>query len=234
MELRNAPNVILDSAEMEKISQRLKSKHIDYHLFFEIVYHTGIQGSKLLPLRAKDAAELINTYKETMPSFLIKEIEHHISKKKTTDWLFEGLRTPGEHLSKRAMENALLIVGREFGYKDFGVKTIARTFFYEQFRLTGYDYEATLILFKKRHKYVGTLDNFLEYCGLTQEEFEADVLRNLNGSCNSLIKDCESIIKFFQTIRDRMSEEDFTGIDLKNYVAAVAQTKSAISNCIDK
>ena len=235
MELTHATKVILDPIKMENISSRLKARHFDYYLYFELAYQTGALGSKILSLKVRDMESFISTYQETMSRALISEIKTHISPKKKNDWLLESVRTPGEPLGKRAIENVLNTVGQEEGYSDFGVKNITRTFYYNQFRCMEYNYEKLLLLFKQRHKHIGSLENFLDYCELTQEDFKNDILKNLNGSNKLLLQDCDYIINFFETAKSEITNgTSLSGLDVNNYVAMLTQTKAIISRYMDK
>ena len=173
-------NIVLEPYKMRLISYELKKESMDYYLFFMCMYGTGITGARLLNLKSEDLEEFIEESVEFLDEKLIEELRNHNSIKKVGDYIFQNRYDEGP-LPRRTIEHKINCLGKELLNIDgFGFKTITKTFYYEYFRNNNYNFNVLKRLFSIRRQYMADLDSFLDYCGLTFEEYQRDSGRICN------------------------------------------------------
>lgn len=229
MKANSSKTVFLDSKELETMAYELKRKRVDYYLFFELVYKTGVTGFPLLKMTVSDIKQFCEDYAEFLPDDLLRNINEHMNGKSDSDYFFNAKLRPSCKLSKRTVENVLSTIGNEFGYPDFSVKNLYKTFFYEQFRACGYSYEDFKPFLRERNRYIADLPAFLDYCGLTMEDYEQDIAKHMTDK-NVLIKELDELTNFFEVIKEKLSNNEIAGEEYRKISSLITQVAVLVNH----
>lgn len=201
--------VVLDTKIMEQISYALKNIRLEYHLFFEMVYRTGYQGRPILRLSVDQIPQFLEDNAAFIPDKLRDTINTQMQGKKPSDYFFSATRNPSQSLSRRTIETVLRKVGQEHGIENLTVKTISRTFLFEQFRIYHYNYKEFKVFLRERGRFINTLDQFLAYCGLTEWEYKEDIATHSYPN-STLCNYCVSIVSTFSGYMAEIANPDLS------------------------
>ncbi len=218
--MQNTLKVVLDPKTMEAIAYTLKNTRTDYYLYVMLVYHTCTQGLPLLDYTVKQMEQFCKDNSDVIPASLMKSVEEHTVGKKKSDYFFSASRNHSQSLSKRTIESVILKVGKEYGYSNFGIKTIVRTSLYNQFRQCGYDFNAFRPIIRKHNRFFTNVSEFLDYCGLTVAEYEEDVA-NHTSSLPTLNKELDFIIKSFKSYKTDLNKSNVPGEKYSDLVGLI-------------
>ena len=172
-------NIVLEPSNMRKIAYKLREESEDLYLFFMCMYQTGYTGETILRLKTYNLEEFIDKNKVLLERVLIEELRIHNTEYE--DGYFFRNKYSDAPMPRRTAERSISYAAKEMLNKDdFGFKTISKTFYYEYFRNNNYNFNKLKHLFNSRRQYMGSIDIFLKYCGLTVEEYQEDYYRNKN------------------------------------------------------
>ena len=170
--------VILDQDGMLEVARRLKAECMDYYLFFVLMYRTGVTGAKLLHMDVKDVEGFITTNFDLLQDELIDEIKNHcINRNPNSPFLCN--KYSENRLPRRTIEHWVTLIGNEvLNTSDFGFKSIQRTFYFEYLKNNNFNFNIVKKLFSSRRMYQASLESFLEYLGMTEDEYNIEVLKS--------------------------------------------------------
>ena len=168
---------IRDKNDIRKIKSVLMKSNYRNYLFFEVGINTGLRISDILKLKVSDIRgkyyiELKEQKTGKLKKFKINsvlrsELENYIHDKNDDDYIFESLRTSGNHLERtrayRILNNAAQVAGITI---KIGTHTMRKTFgfhFYQQTK----DIALLQVLFNHSSpsvtlRYIGINQNILD------------------------------------------------------------------------
>ncbi len=221
--MENTVKVVLDPKVMQSISLKLKKIRLDYYLFFELVYRTGHQGLPLLRKSVEEIRQFCEDNKEYLPESLLANIDSHAIGRKDSDNFFSATRNPSQPLSKRTIENAFANAIKEYDLDGVCIRSIGRTFLYEQLRSCNYDFGQFTQFLRKRKRYFKDLETFIGYCGLTMDEYKEDVIKYISPA-STLSKDCDAVIKLVKDIKNNAKNSELSAEDYRKYTEFINTT----------
>ena len=187
-------NIVLEPHKMNSVALKLREESEDYYLFFVCMYRTGYTGSKLLGMKSKDLEDFISANTEFLSETFIDELRIHNISKEPNDAFFCN-RYSDIPLPRRTIEHWINVTGKELLNIDgFGFKTVTKTFYYEYYRKNDYNFNLLKRLYSSRRQYMADLDAFLDYCGLTVEEYQLDRINSNKSDSSDYLTNLKKIL----------------------------------------
>lgn len=187
-------NIVLEPYKMNSVAFKLREESEDYYLFYLCMYRTGYTGARLLSLKSKDLEDFINEVGDFLGTVLIDELRVHNLHKNPEDALFCN-KYSAAPLPRRTIEYWINLTAKELlNIDNFGFKTVTKTFYYEYFRNNNYNFNKVKRLFSSRRQYMADIDTFLDYCGLTVEEYQLERSRTMSSNANDYLSNIKQVI----------------------------------------
>ncbi len=180
--------VMLDQKLLRKIGSQLREKSEDIYLLYRVLNETGCIAKTMSQMRVGDMKEFISKHRMIMKEDLVRSIEKHMEYLEDDDYFFSGHRSRDHKkpLSKRSYEALVRNIGTVNGVEGLNVKTLSRSYFYGYLRENMYDFSALKKMMKNRGRHTKDLHEFLDFCGITDDEYETDRKKYIEPDINVL------------------------------------------------
>ncbi len=211
-----ASSIMLNGELLQRIGAQLRAKSEDVYLLFRLLLATGDIAHRLSVMTVREMKEYIRKNRMLLSDGLVELLGEHAEFLKDSDYFFTGHRSKDHSrpLHKRSYEELILETGRNHGVENLSVKMISRSYYYQYLRVHNYVFSELKIMMKRRGRYVKDLSAFLDWCDLTQAEYEDDEKKHVFPDLIGLRSQIDNVIEKLQMQKGKFISGEYNYEDV--------------------